>query len=45
VCLGGGFMRPLLPGSTVKIPDRFMLGGPLTLRGFNIKGVGMQEDG
>ncbi|ELT89869.1 hypothetical protein CAPTEDRAFT_156414 [Capitella teleta] len=45
VCLAGGLMRPLLPGSSVKINDRFMLGGPLTLRGFNIKGVGLQEDG
>jgi len=25
--------------------DQFYLGGPLTLRGFNINGVGPHEDG
>jgi len=30
---------------SVSIMDQFFLGGPLTLRGFNIKGVGPHEDG
>ncbi|XP_012940018.1 sorting and assembly machinery component 50 homolog A [Aplysia californica] len=40
VSLAGGVMRPLDPKASVNINDRFFLGGPLTLRGFNLHGCG-----
>lgn len=43
--LAGGIMKPLATNSDLKINDRFFLGGPLTLRGFNLKGVGPHSDG
>ncbi|XP_045177155.2 sorting and assembly machinery component 50 homolog [Mercenaria mercenaria] len=43
--LAGGVMRSLEPNKDIMIIDRFFLGGPLTLRGFNIKGVGPHSDG
>ncbi|XP_060592599.1 sorting and assembly machinery component 50 homolog [Ruditapes philippinarum] len=43
--LAGGVMRPLEPNKDIMIIDKFFLGGPLTLRGFNIKGVGPHSDG
>ena len=38
-------MRPLHIKDDIRINDRFFLGGPLTLRGFNLKGVGPHSDG
>ena len=38
-------VKPLKPEVPVKIMDRFLIGGPLTLRGFNLKGCGPHEDG
>lgn len=43
--LAGGIMRPLEPNKEIMIIDKFFLGGPLTLRGFNMKGVGPHSDG
>ncbi|XP_076450152.1 sorting and assembly machinery component 50 homolog [Babylonia areolata] len=43
--LAGGVMRPLHMKDDIRINDRFFLGGPLTLRGFNMKGVGPHSDG
>ena len=43
--LAGGVMRPLHIKDDIRINDRFFLGGPLTLRGFNLKGVGPHSDG
>lgn len=40
--LWGGVMRPYTPS---KINDRFLLGGPTTLRGFGMWGVGPREQG
>ncbi|KAK6191273.1 hypothetical protein SNE40_003004 [Patella caerulea] len=40
-----GIMRSLNTKNDIKINDRFFLGGPLTLRGFNLKGVGPHSDG
>jgi len=40
-----GAMNAIVPGTRLSIMDQFFLGGPLTLRGFNIKGVGPHEDG
>ena len=40
-----GVMRPVISGSRLSIMDQFFLGGPLTLRGFNVNGVGPHEDG
>ncbi|KAH3857700.1 sorting and assembly machinery component 50 homolog [Dreissena polymorpha] len=44
VCLAGGIVRPLRD-TTVNITDRYFLGGPLTLRGFNKNGIGPHSDG
>ena len=38
-------MKALQPGADIKLQDKFFVGGPLTLRGFNLKGVGPSEDG
>lgn len=43
--LAGGMMKSIRPEEKILINDRFFLGGPLTLRGFNIKGVGPHENG
>lgn len=43
--LAGGMMKPLATNNELKINDRFFLGGPLTLRGFTLKGVGPHSDG
>ncbi|PVD33657.1 hypothetical protein C0Q70_04915 [Pomacea canaliculata] len=43
--LAGGVMRTLRAKDEIRINDRFFLGGPLTLRGFNLKGVGPHIDG
>ena len=43
--LAGGLMRTLDPNASVSISDRFFLGGPLTLRGFNLKGCGPHSHG
>ncbi|CAG5132667.1 unnamed protein product [Candidula unifasciata] len=40
VSFAGGIMRTLDPRASICISDRFFLGGPLTLRGFNMKGCG-----
>ena len=41
----GGLMKPIQPGSQIKLSDRFYIGGPLTLRGFNLRGAGPHADG
>ncbi len=43
--LQGGLLRRLEEDKTVTIADRFFLGGPLTLRGFEMRGVGPSSDG
>lgn len=43
--LAGGIMKSLEPNKPILINDKFFLGGPLTLRGFNLKGVGPHSDG
>ena len=43
--LAGGVMKSLQPNEDIKICDKFFIGGPLTLRGFNFKGCGPHEDG
>jgi len=44
--LRAGIMKPLQKIDTVTcINDRFFIGGPLTLRGFNLHGVGPHSDG
>jgi len=45
VSVAGGIMNSFESGSKLNIMDQFFLGGPLTLRGFNIKGIGPHEDG
>ena len=42
VSLWTGFLKPLSPS---KINDRFLLGGPTTLRGFGLWGIGPREQG
>lgn len=43
--LAGGALWSLKPGEKPHICDKFLLGGPLTLRGFNYNGCGPHEDG
>lgn len=43
--LAGGIMKNPNPSTEIRINDRFFLGGPLTLRGFNTKGVGPHSEG
>jgi len=38
-------MNPFKFGTKLNIMDKFFLGGPLTLRGFQMKGVGPHENG
>jgi len=39
----GGNLQPLF-GTPSRINDRFFLGGPLSVRGFNIKGIGPRSE-
>lgn len=43
--LAGGVVKNPNPNEEIRINDRFFLGGPLTLRGFNARGVGPHSDG
>ena len=44
--LNAGFLRSIDPNSkTVTVADKFFLGGPLNLRGFEMRGVGPASDG
>ena len=44
--LNAGFLRTIDPNSkTVTVADKFFLGGPLNLRGFEMRGVGPASDG
>ena len=44
--LNAGFLRTIDPNSkTVTVADKFFLGGPLNLRGFDMRGVGPSSDG
>ncbi|WAR02835.1 SAM5A-like protein [Mya arenaria] len=43
--VAGGVVRSLEENGKILINDRFFLGGPLTLRGFNKNGVGPHSDG
>ena len=44
--LNAGFLRSIDPNSkTVTVADKFFLGGPLNLRGFEMRGVGPNSDG
>ncbi|XP_048728187.1 sorting and assembly machinery component 50 homolog [Ostrea edulis] len=42
--LAGGVVKNPNPNEEIRINDRFFLGGPLTLRGFNARGVGPHSD-
>jgi outer membrane protein insertion porin family len=46
-CLSAGAIWPLLQGrnQTIKINDRFFLGGPLNVRGFDYHGAGPHSEG
>lgn len=43
--LAAGVVRPLQPNKEIMLNDRFFIGGPLNLRGFNVKGVGPHSEG
>lgn len=43
--LACGVMKSLKPEEPLRINDKFFLGGPLSLRGFNIKGAGPESQG
>ncbi|XP_043239282.1 sorting and assembly machinery component 50 homolog [Amphibalanus amphitrite] len=40
-----GHMKAMYPEKTYNISDRFFLGGPLNVRGFEMRGIGPQSDG
>jgi len=46
-CFSAGAIWPLLQGrnQTIKVNDRFFLGGPLNVRGFDYHGAGPHSDG
>jgi outer membrane protein insertion porin family len=46
-CLSAGAIWPLLSrnNQTIKINDKFFLGGPLNIRGFDYHGVGPHSEG
>lgn len=43
--LSSGLLNPLNNQKTLNISDHFFLGGPLNIRGFDIRGVGPHHDG
>lgn len=43
--LQAGFLTRINNNLNVSICDQFFLGGPLSLRGFNTRGVGPHRDG
>jgi len=43
--LAGGVLRKMYEDKMVTIADRFFLGGPLSLRGFETRGVGPHSEG
>lgn len=43
--LQAGFLTRLNNNLTVSVCDQFFLGGPLSLRGFQMRGVGPHKDG
>jgi len=43
--LQAGLMKPLNDNKTITISDRFFLGGPLNIRGFDHRGVGPHSHG
>ncbi|XP_063418963.1 sorting and assembly machinery component 50 homolog [Mytilus trossulus] len=43
--LAGGILTKIDQNKDIKINDRYFLGGPLTLRGFTVNGVGPHSDG
>ena len=45
ISLAGGLLAKIDKSKEIRINDRFFLGGPLTLRGFNLNGVGPHADG
>ena len=44
-CVTAGHMTPIGGNKATTISDRFVLGGPMTLRGFQMGGVGPHSDG
>lgn len=40
-----GFLRPMNDDKKITLNDQFYLGGPLSLRGFHMRGVGPHTDG
>jgi len=43
--LNAGILRPDQADKTITISDNFFLGGPLNIRGFDLRGVGPHSDG
>nr|XP_023026229.1 sorting and assembly machinery component 50 homolog B [Leptinotarsa decemlineata] len=44
-CFSAGYMANLNKNMKVSIPDKYFLGGPLSIRGFEMRGVGPHSDG
>ncbi|EEB19878.1 sorting and assembly machinery sam50 protein, putative [Pediculus humanus corporis] len=43
--LQAGYLQPLGDGEAVGLPDKFYVGGPMSVRGFETRGVGPRSDG
>ncbi|XP_023342302.1 sorting and assembly machinery component 50 homolog A [Eurytemora carolleeae] len=44
-CLNAGILKPTQGDKTLTISDNFFLGGPLNVRGFDLRGIGPHSDG
>ncbi|KAJ8972153.1 hypothetical protein NQ314_000379 [Rhamnusium bicolor] len=44
-CLSGGYMSNINNDMKISISDMYFLGGPLSIRGFQMRGVGPHSDG
>lgn len=44
-CLNGGYLSPLSKDKKINIVDRYFLGGPLSIRGFETRGIGPRSNG
>lgn len=44
-CLNGGYLSPLSKDKKISIADMYYLGGPLSIRGFEARGIGPRSNG
>ncbi|KAG5882368.1 hypothetical protein JTB14_036292 [Gonioctena quinquepunctata] len=44
-CFSGGYIASINKNKKISLSDRYFLGGPLSIRGFQMRGVGPHSDG